>query len=200
MEPDYSQELAAAVREKLTKLSFNYAFDEHSGIFRFSVITGGRINTVHCMIEVSETGFAYFITLPVRANTQDVPQMRRIAEFLHRANYRLFSGNFEINMDSGLIRFRNYYDAVENMPTDSIFIFLVLGGLSAVEQHAGGILDMLYTDKEPAKAIEEIHADIEEPFDKMLHSVETEDDLQNDKEESEDEDSSHHKEPSKFLA
>lgn len=200
MEPDYSQKLAAAVREQLDKLGFNYAFDDHSGIFRFSVIIGGRINTVHCMIEVSETGFAYFITLPLRANPKDVPQMWRMAEFLHRANYRLFSGNFEINMDSGLIRFRNYYDAVETMPTESIFAFLVLGGLSAVEQHAGGILEMLYTDSDPAQTLDDIHSEIQEPFDRMMHSVETEDDLQNDKEESEEEEYKNAKEPSKFLA
>lgn len=199
-ELDYSRNLAVSVREQLDKLGFNYAFDDHSGIFRFSVMIGGRINTVHCMIELSETGFAYFITLPLQANPNDIPQMWRIAEFLHRANYRLFSGNFEINMDSGLIRFRNYYDAVETLPTDSIFAFLVLGGLTSVEKHASGILDMLYTEKDPARTLAEIHDEIEEPFDKMMHSVETEEDLQNDKEEGEEEDHSSQQESSKFLA
>lgn len=181
--PEYSRELAQLLQEQLDQEGFSTAFDSLHGVFRFSVLLDGRMGSASVSIEVSETGFAVFVTCPLRADPADARQMHRISEFLHRVNYRLYSGNFEINMDSGLIRFRNYCDAVDVLPSQSIVDFLILGSIANVEQHASGIVDMLYTDADPARTLDDLHEGLSEGLQGLLNQA---DDLEDSMEEEEE--------------
>ncbi len=84
-----------------------------------------------------------------------VPQEKRheIAEFITRANYGLFSGNFEMNFDSGEIRARSSVDfegviLVPIQVKNALYTVLLL-----VDEYMPGFKAILSDEKSPAEAI-----------------------------------------------
>ena len=112
--------------------------------------TVGVVNVVYDLLKKGILSYAIF-------NSQ-APQEKRasIAEYLHRANYGLPYGNFEMDFSDGEIRFKlaTYFEdnnAVSNTLIDRhIFIPCFM-----FEMYGEGILKLLVGEGDPASLIEE---------------------------------------------
>lgn len=82
------------------------------------------------------------------------PEDRRyaIAEFLMRANYGMYIGNFEMDFDDGEIRFKSSVD-VEGVESDALFKQLVYMNISTMDRYFPGIMAVLYSNTNPVDAL-----------------------------------------------
>ncbi len=76
------------------------------------------------------------------------------AEYVCRANFGLVVGNFELDFDDGLIRFKTGCDLEGLELNRTMLTNLVFANLSAMDDYLPGLLAVINNDKEPAEAIE----------------------------------------------
>jgi hypothetical protein len=88
----------------------------------------------------------------------NVPEDRRLAlaEFLTRANYGLFIGNFEMDWEDGEIRYKTSID-VEGDRLSSVLVGnLVYTSVLMMDRYLPGIMRVIYGNITPVEAVAEI--------------------------------------------
>ncbi|HEY9078313.1 MAG TPA: YbjN domain-containing protein [Anaerolineaceae bacterium] len=83
----------------------------------------------------------------------------RLVEFLTRANFGMFIGNFEMDMSDGEIRYKTSMDFEDQQVTTGLIHNLVYNNVSAMERYYSGIQKMIQEDLPPKDVISEIEKD-----------------------------------------
>jgi hypothetical protein len=105
---------------------------------------------------INEQGkFVFYSVCPVQA--QDSSRLA-ISEFLARVNYGLILGNFELNFDSGEIRYKTSMDAANNPINSAALKQLVYTNVSMMDSYLPGIVAVIEKDLTPKEAISLVEA------------------------------------------
>jgi len=88
----------------------------------------------------------------------NAPEDRRMAaaEFLTLANYGLFIGNFELDMDDGEIRYKTSIDVKGDRLSPALVRPLVYANLFMMDKYLPGIMSVIYGNVEPAEAVAKV--------------------------------------------
>ena len=157
MNKHYSKEIAEVVHNFLTKDDWNFEFQEEKGIFRFGLNLKGKIRNVQYIVGIHETDFNVYGLVPISAEHRDDNMMQQLAEFLHRANYGLRNGNFEMDMDDGEVRYKVYVNAkgLSDIPDeiieDSIMLPVVM-----MDRYGDGIAALMFGFSDPVTEIKKV--------------------------------------------
>lgn len=103
---------------------------------------------------IDETTVLFYTVFPIK-----IPEERRtaVAEYLCRANYGLYHGNFEIDFRDGEVRYKTTAMTTDEDEVDeSVIGRLVNLGFAMIDRYAPGILSVLYANDDPEKAIERV--------------------------------------------
>jgi hypothetical protein len=115
----------------------------------------GEHGQFNCLAQVleEESLFLFYSLCPV-----NVPEDRRmsVAEFLARANYGLYIGNFELDFDDGEVRFKTSVDVEEGHLSPGLIKNLVYTNVLMTDRYLPGIMRVIYGDTTPAEAVAEI--------------------------------------------
>ncbi len=90
--------------------------------------------------------------------TINAPEEKRAAlsEFMTRANYGMVIGNFELDLNDGEIRYKVSVD-VEGIELDNLFLKNIsYTGVVTMDRYFTGIAKVLFSDIDPAVAVQEI--------------------------------------------
>lgn len=104
-----------------------------------------------------------------------------VAEFVARANYGLVLGNFELNMDDGVVRYKTSIDLDGNSISDGQLDVLFGVNLRTLDRYVPGLRAVLYRDTPPALAIREVEnevefqADVRSDIDELIEDLGDED-------------------------
>jgi len=92
----------------------------------------------------------------VSAFPSPVPEEHRpaVGEFCNRANFGLAIGNFELDHDSGEVRFRTSIDAEGAEPTPALVRNAVVANVLTMDRYVTGLLAVL-NGTDPADAVED---------------------------------------------
>lgn len=84
-----------------------------------------------------------------------VPPSRRpvVASFLHRANYGLLLGNFELDLDDGEVRFKASVDLEGLKPERAALHNLLAVGLLAMDRYLVGLAAVVFDGLDDAAAL-----------------------------------------------
>ena len=84
-------------------------------------------------------------------------KINEISEFINRANFKRLTGKFEFDFDNGKILYCAALD-FENITSydNNIFKGLFIASIAAMDKYLPGILGVLFGNKKPKDAIEEI--------------------------------------------
>jgi hypothetical protein len=80
--------------------------------------------------------FVFYSIAPVEIQPDVRPAA---AEFLHRANFGLIVGNFELDMDDGEVRFKTWVDCPDTPLTDSLMRPLVVANIAMMDRYLPAI-------------------------------------------------------------
>ncbi|HMF13200.1 MAG TPA: YbjN domain-containing protein [Gemmataceae bacterium] len=99
--------------------------------------------------------FSFYSVLPPHAGED---RRAVVAEFINRANYGLIVGNFEMDYRDGQVRYKTSIDIEGGELTPKMIENIVYANLMTMDDYFPGFMDVMYGDKEPAQAIEEIES------------------------------------------
>lgn len=106
-----------------------------------------------CYAQVNEElyQFVFYSVCSIR-----VPPSKRpaIMEFLHRVNFGLIIGNFEIDADDGEIRYKTSIDVEEDRLTYALIKRLIYPNVLMMDKYYPGIMAILYAGISPKEAVE----------------------------------------------
>ena len=109
--------------------------------------------TCYAQVKEDQCIFFFYSVCPV-----NVPEEKRLpmAEFLTRANYGLKIGNFEMDFSDGELRYKSSIDVENDHISQSLVSNLVYANLWTMDRYLPGILEVIYGNVNPIKAVERI--------------------------------------------
>jgi hypothetical protein len=108
--------------------------------------------TCYAQAREEQGQFIFYSVCPV-----NVPEDRRMpaAEFLTRANYGLFIGNFEMDWSDGEIRYKTSIDVEGDRLSPALVQQMVYANVLMMDRYLPGIMQVLYGNVSPADAVAE---------------------------------------------
>lgn len=135
--------------------SDDWAFTQIEGQPVLQVAFQGQAGQWTCYAQVSEEReqFSFYSICPVKA-----PEGNRldVAEFLTRANFGLIIGNFEMDIESGEIRYKTGIDVEGDRLTPALVKRLVYANVLTMDTYLPGLMTVIYGDVAPAEAIAQV--------------------------------------------
>ena len=151
----YSNELATSLREILSAAGINATFEDRDefGVFTIRMKLTCKLQSAQVMVLVREDNFSALALIPL---TADENTRLAVAEYLTRVNYNMRNGNFELNMETGEIRFKTYVH-VGDGPVDKKAAHLaVMMPFLMLNRFGDGLLEVLFGFRSPREAFEAI--------------------------------------------
>ena len=112
----------------------------------------GKNGQVICFaqIEAELELLIFYVYAPVKA-----PEARRpaVAEFVTRANYGTWIGNFELDYADGEIRYKGCVDFEGTTLSDPQIRNTIYASARTMDQYLPGLMDVIYGNASPAEAI-----------------------------------------------
>ncbi len=133
--------------DKTFKLGFNRS-DSPLGTMRLAIYARPAPDDPEKCIRLTATCTAGF-NAPVKRRAE-------VAEYLHRANYGMIYGKFELDYDDGEVIFRMSLNTVDGLPCHDALDDLYKVPTAMVNRYADGMLEVSMGLLTPEKAIEKI--------------------------------------------
>ena len=105
------------------------------------------------LIDEDKRMFIFYTFAPIQVPVEKIVDMM---EFVTRANYDMYIGNFEIDLDDGELRFKASVDFDESMATQSIVKGIVFMSVLMMDRYWPGIVRILEDGISPIQEIGEV--------------------------------------------
>ena len=155
----YSEKIKKRLCEYLNGEHWPYTFDEELEAFRSGIRLKGALTRCDLVIHVQTNCYAVYAIPDLSADQNNLPA---VAEFLHRANYNLRYGSFELDLRDGEIQYKMLVDCGDDcdcLPSDSVIARSLLIPANAIEDHCNGLLGVLLGLMTPEEAIQKSEAE-----------------------------------------
>ena len=151
---NYSQPVMDAIINFLKENSILFSFDGKNGEITYMFTLTGKIKKVCCQIEVHNNDYVVYVYSGVGVDFDDKGMMATMAEFICRANLGIQPGNFELDMDTGVIRYKYYMNCDGIVPSPKAMEKSVMYPAIIIDNFSSGILDILLGNATPEEAAE----------------------------------------------
>lgn len=133
------------------KNDWKYKYNEEDKVFVSGIDMGNILGNVRMFIFVEENHYNVYMVLNSKVEERYYPV---VSEFLHRANYGLNDGNFEMDYKDGKIRYKSFVnfrniDVSQEVVEDSIIV-----GAAMIDRYGKGLLKLMLGDGTAEECIE----------------------------------------------
>ena len=151
----YSQEIVDQLRDLFAASSIHAVFEERGnvGVFTIRMKLNCKLQNAQMLVLVREDSFSALTQIPLAA---DENSRLAVAEYLTRANFNMRNGNFELNMDTGEIRFKTYVHASDGALDARAARLAVMLPFMMLDRFGDGLLEVLFGFKSPREAFEAV--------------------------------------------
>jgi hypothetical protein len=114
--------------------------------------------TCYAQAREEQSQFLFYSVCPVNA-PDDGQKRLAMAEFLTRANYGLFIGNFELDLSDGEIRYKTSVDVEGDRLSPALVQQLVYANVFTMDRYLPGIMGVIYGHISPEDAIAQVEGE-----------------------------------------
>ena len=159
---DDKQFLIDAVKTFFEEDDWRYTFHEEDDCFTGGISLGDdcKINSVRFFVAVNDDRITCYHVCNINAQKSN---SSAVGEFLHRANYGLNRGNFEMDYNDGEIRYKHRISLsdVQNDAFDAMRSLMLIGA-NMFQTYGDGLLAVAFGFKTPEEAVKECENSDEE--------------------------------------
>lgn len=139
------------IKKFFDKNQWKYNFDEDDKVFVSGLNMGNVLGNVKILIPMYEDHYNVYSILNSKAEKKYYPV---IAEFLHRANYGLRCGNFEMDYEDGEIRYKTYVNFNDTSVSEEIVEESILVGMAMIDTYGKGLVKLMLGEGKPEEIVE----------------------------------------------
>jgi len=146
-----SKQIFERIQNRLTEKGLK--FSAKDGIFNFNMVTGSVVGKLAMHIDVLDD---CYVSYAILGNNASPERFSAISEYLHRANFGLLFGNFEIDYSDGEVRYKITTDCkdISNL-TNYMIDRSVLLPCAMFERYGVGIIKLMMGIGNPEELINE---------------------------------------------
>jgi Family of unknown function (DUF1790). len=145
--------LSSALETFLTNEGWNFTNDDEK---QFHLGINGANGSYKGYFVVDDPKLYFYFNIPY-----NIPENKRqaICEYICRANYGLYLGNFEMDMSDGELRYKTSVNWAEDaVPSDEMFHALIYLNATTVDKYFTGVNAVVYGGISPEKAVADVEA------------------------------------------
>jgi len=139
-----------AIKSFFEKNKWKYDYNEKDNVFISGIDMGNIIGNVRMLIVLREGSYNVYMVLNSKIEEQ---YFSPVAEFLHRANYGLNNGNFEIDYADGEIRYKSYVSFIDGDVSEEIVAESIIVGAAMIDIYGKGLMKLMLGDGTPEECI-----------------------------------------------
>lgn len=141
------------IKNFFDKGEWEYNYNEEEHLFLSGIDMGGILGDLKIFIKVRETDYFVYIRLNSKAETD---QISNVAEFIHRTNYGILNGNFELDYNDGEIRYKTFVNFEQTSVSEIIVEDSILVGIIMFMKYSKGLFKVMLGESSPLNALIEI--------------------------------------------
>ena len=150
MSKNYSKAIANEIEKFFINDDWNYDPVDENGIIRTGINLKCKLKNAKIYVDVKSDGFSVIFVPSLGADADTlIPAM----EYITRANYGLYIGNFELDCDDGEVRFKTYHSCEDTLPTEEQIRVNVYLGIMMLDKYGDGLCKVIFGMATPAEAI-----------------------------------------------
>lgn len=107
----------------------------------------------YAQVRVEAEQFMFYATAPIKVQEE---LRLTVAEYLTRANYGLYVGNFELDFSDGEVRYKSSIDFEGEPLSNNLIRNTIYPAVRMMDQYLGGLFKVIYSGMSPLDAIKEI--------------------------------------------
>ena len=141
-----------AIKSFFEKNKWEYQYNEEEKIFVSGINMNNVLGNVRIYISLEKNSYNVYMILNSKVEEE---YYVTVGEFLHRVNYGLKDGNFELDYRDGEIRYKSFVNfknivISEEIVEDSIFV-----GIAMFARYGKGLLKIMLGESTPEECVEE---------------------------------------------
>ena len=111
--------------------------------------------TCYAQALLDDQQFAFYSIAPVKVSPA---RLARVAEYITRANFSLILGNFEMDWETGEVRYKTSIDVEDDRLSYALWRPVVYANVFITERYLPGLIAVVYEDAAPEVAIMQAEA------------------------------------------
>lgn len=152
----YSEKIKDCIQNYFEKNDWYYILhsDEEVTYFKAGIKLDSKLRRCDIIVDIRDD---YYLSYAKIALGADENSMVAVSEYLHRVNFGLKLGCFELDPSDGEIRYKMYVDCGDDcdcMPTESVICRSIELPASMVEKYGDGLMQVLLGQATPEEASE----------------------------------------------
>lgn len=161
-EPDFENEASNGARAFATLHQYLEDDGWHpqklDGRDMYRMTFQGKNGLLQCyaQVRIEAEQLLCYAQAPIKAPEE---QRDAVAEYLTRANYGMYVGNFELDYNDGEVRFKSSIDFEDEPLTANLIRNTIYPAVRLMDTYMPGLMRVIYGGATPKQAVEEIEKD-----------------------------------------
>lgn len=147
---------AETIRQLLTRMELEPQELRRPGVIAFLTVLNGPANQGNAQVLLDAERFVFHFIFDGYVESSRRPA---VAEFIARANWGLIEGGFELDFDSGAVRYKVGIDFTSVELTEQLVRNAVLSAMNNIEPVAAALIDVARHGRAAAEAFREVEAE-----------------------------------------
>ena len=101
------EEIVDAIRDWLDEDGWRYEYDAERHLIKMGINLKSKIKSGRIYVDVKEDCYVVYLVSPISGSVNNLGEL---IKYVTMANHGLMSGNFEVDMEDGEIRYTTYVD------------------------------------------------------------------------------------------
>jgi len=148
--------VAETIRQLLTRMELEPQELRRPGVIAFLTVLDGPANQGNAQVLLDAERFVFHFIFDGYVESSRRPA---VAEFIARANWGLIEGGFELDFESGAVRYKVGIDFTNAELTEQLVKNAILSAMNAIEPVAAALIDVARHGRAAAEAFRDVEAE-----------------------------------------
>lgn len=131
--------------------------DDNRAMFITGINMNNAMGNLRIYVMVHET---YYVVNAVINSTVEEKYYHQVAEYLHRANYGMRNGNFEMSFENGEVRYKTYVNFEGMQLSNEVITESILIPVFMFEKYGKNLLRLMLREEVPKELADEAENDM----------------------------------------
>lgn len=134
------------IEKFFNNLEWKYAYDSKKSIINTGINMGNALGNIDIYIKLRKSSYSVLVCLN---NNVEKKYIQQVSEYLHRVNFGLNNGNFELDFEDGEIRYKTFVSFENIELSEDIIEDSILVPIAMFEKYGINLLRLMLQEADP---------------------------------------------------